>query len=78
MIAPLNQTVSRCVIKLNTSKQLSVMKQQDYNQEVEKALQDLPGAAIDTADNEKVDPALVEERTKTLNDNPRKDQTPVV
>ena len=29
------------------------------------------GEAIDTADNDNVNPELVKERTKTLNDNPR-------
>lgn len=40
----------------------------------EKALQDYPGAAIDVADKDKVDPALVKERTATINDNPRSDE----
>lgn len=35
------------------------------------AQEDLPGAAINEADGNKVDEALVEERTKTLNNNPR-------
>lgn len=35
------------------------------------ALKDYPGAAIDTADNEKVTGKLVDERTKTQNNNPR-------
>ena len=36
-----------------------------------------PGAAIDVDDKEKVDKSLVEERTKTLNDNPRNQGDPV-
>lgn len=35
------------------------------------ALKDLPGAAVNNADNDKVNEELVEERTKTLNNNPR-------
>ena len=42
------------------------------------ALQDLPGAAINTADDDAVNPELVKERTSTLNNNPRNtdDQMP--
>lgn len=35
------------------------------------AFKDLPGAAIDAADNEITDKKLVKERTKTLDENPR-------
>lgn len=37
----------------------------------DKALNDLPGAAINEADRDKVSEELVKERTKTLNNNPR-------
>lgn len=42
------------------------------------ARQDLPGAAINAADNDKVNEDLVKERTKTINNNPRNtdDQMP--
>ncbi len=39
-----------------------------------KATDEYPGATIDSADKEKVDPALVRERTCTLNNNPRNDK----
>lgn len=42
-------------------------------QEIKEALRDLPGAAVDAADDEKVTPQLVDERTATLNCNPRND-----
>ena len=35
------------------------------------AREELPGAAVNAADNDKVDEKLVEERTDTLNNNPR-------
>ena len=38
---------------------------------VKDSLQDDPGAAVDSADDNAVDPALVRERTCTLNNNPR-------
>lgn len=37
----------------------------------DRALRDLPGAALDAADNDKVNAKMVEEATKELNDNPR-------
>lgn len=42
------------------------------------AQQDLPGAATDAADRNKVTPELVDEATKELNNNPRNsdDQMP--
>ncbi len=43
----------------------------DKRKETDKALRDLPGAAIDAADDDKVDDCMVKERTKTLNNNPR-------
>lgn len=33
--------------------------------------EELPGAAVNVADNDKVDAELVKERTSTLNNNPR-------
>ncbi len=39
--------------------------------EIRKAVDDLPGVAVDVADDETVDTDLVKERTKTLNNNPR-------
>lgn len=36
-----------------------------------KAEQDLPGAAVNAADKDKVNEDLVKERTSTLNNNPR-------
>lgn len=38
---------------------------------LDKAEKMYPGTGIDTADKEKVDPKLVKERTKTLDNNPR-------
>ena len=35
------------------------------------AINNLPGAAVDHADDEKVDPAMVKQRTKMQNNNPR-------
>lgn len=37
----------------------------------EEDVEQFPGVAIDCADDEKVDPRLIKERTKTLNNNPR-------
>lgn len=39
--------------------------------EKDSAVNHLPGAAVDRADEDKVSDQLVEERTKTLNNNPR-------
>lgn len=39
--------------------------------EKDRAANHLPGAAVDRADEDKVSDRLVEERTKTLNNNPR-------
>ncbi|MDO5395221.1 MAG: hypothetical protein Q4F07_04575 [Bacteroidales bacterium] len=36
-----------------------------------KETDEYPGAEINVADNEKISPKLVKERTKSLNDNPR-------
>ncbi len=48
-------------------------KTDSLSEETKKALENLPGAAIDTADKEKTNPDLVRERTSTLNNNPRND-----
>ncbi len=40
-------------------------------EKIEKATDVYPGAAIDKADSEEVDQALVKERVKTENNNPR-------
>ena len=40
-------------------------------QDVDQALRDLPGAAVDKADENKTTSAEVKERTCTLNNNPR-------
>lgn len=45
--------------------------------ELEKAIQDLPGAAIDAADDNADTSKLVKERTATLNNNPRNNGDPV-
>lgn len=37
----------------------------------QEAREDLPGAAVNAADNDKVNEDLVKERTSTLNNNPR-------
>ena len=37
----------------------------------QEAREDLPGAAINAADNDKVNEELVKERTSTINNNPR-------
>lgn len=47
------------------------MKKEESKKSIEEAVKDFPGAAINSADNEKDTEKLVEERTKTLNDNPR-------
>lgn len=44
----------------------------------DQALQDLPGAATDIADDEKVSEACVRQATKLLNDNPRMDNGPEI
>ena len=41
------------------------------DKQAEEGLRDLPGAAINAADNNKVNDNLVNERTSTLNNNPR-------
>lgn len=41
----------------------------------EHAQENYPGAAIDRADDDKVDAELVKERTRTLNCNPRNNST---
>lgn len=38
------------------------------------AINDLPGAAIDVANNEETDPELINQRTRTLNNNPRNEK----
>lgn len=43
----------------------------DDKSKIKDALQDLPGAAIDSADNETVTKAEVDARTKAQNNNPR-------
>ena len=43
----------------------------DDKSKIKEALQDLPGAAIDSADNETVTKAEVDARTKAQNNNPR-------
>lgn len=48
----------------------------DKSSKFEKAVHDYPGMAVDVADKEKVDPKMVKQRTKTLNDNPRDNQQP--
>ena len=40
---------------------------------VKQSLRDNPGAAIDSGDDDAVNPSLVKERTCTLNNNPRND-----
>lgn len=51
-------------------------KQKESNTKFEKAIHDYPGMAVDVADKEKIDPKMVKQRTKTLNDNPRDNQQP--
>lgn len=51
-------------------------KQKESNTKFEKAIHDYPGMAVDVADKEKVDPKMVKQRTKTLNDNPIENQQP--
>ena len=43
----------------------------DDKSKIKEALQDLPGAAIDSADNETVTKSEVDARTKAQNNNPR-------
>ena len=43
----------------------------DDKSKIKEALQDLPGASIDSADNETVTKAEVDARTKAQNNNPR-------
>ncbi len=43
----------------------------DKRHEKTKAQENYPGIAINIADKDKVTPALVDERTKTINNNPR-------
>lgn len=43
----------------------------DKEKDLEKAEKKYPGAAIDNADEEEVSKKLVDERTCTLNNNPR-------
>ncbi|MCM1111072.1 MAG: hypothetical protein NC336_07690 [Clostridium sp.] len=45
-------------------------RDQRQNPDVQ-AVQDYPGAAINDADNDKVDDCLVKQRTKLQNNNPR-------
>lgn len=42
----------------------------------QQALQDLPGAGVDAADDEKVNHGFVKQETEELNDNPRMDDGP--
>lgn len=42
-----------------------------HDTEIRKAVDDLPGVAVDVADDETVDSALVKERTRDINNNPR-------
>lgn len=53
------------------------MKKEKLNkttrEQIDKGNDTLPGVAVNTADSDKVDPCLVRERTRTLNNNPRND-----
>lgn len=44
-------------------------------QEKDRSLRENPGAAIDDADKEQVDKCRVEQETRTLNNNPRNNDT---
>ena len=44
---------------------------ESLDSEIRKAADEMPGVAVNIADDEAVDPALVKERTKTINNNPR-------
>ena len=48
----------------------------ENNTKFEKAIYNYPDMAVDVADMEKVDPKMVKQRTKTLNDNPIENQQP--
>ena len=48
----------------------------ENNMKFEKAIYNYTGMAVDVADKEKVDPKMVKQRTKTLNDNPIENQQP--
>lgn len=47
-------------------------------QKVKEIAERLPGVAVDKADDNKVDPKLVKQDVKHLNNDPASDQTPVV
>ena len=48
----------------------------ENNMKFEKAIYNYPDMAVDVADKEKVDPKMMKQRTKTLNDNPIENQKP--
>ena len=50
------------------------MNEKERRQQRDDAQQLFPGVAVNKSDDGKVDPRLVRERTKTLNNNPRNNQ----
>lgn len=52
-------------------------KADDSARKIENVVDSLPGVAVDKADEDRVSPALVKERTKTLNNNPRNNDAAV-
>lgn len=60
---------------MENKKSKSIMDK-DTDKLKQQALQDLPGAAVDAADDEKVNHGFVKQETKELNDNPRMDDGP--
>lgn len=50
------------------------MKHHENTKAQDQALRDLPGAAINDADDNTVDPKMVKDRTKAQNCNPRGDE----
>ncbi len=47
------------------------MADKNLNREIDRAREDLPGAAIDAADDNRVEKGAVRADVKELNDNPR-------
>lgn len=60
---------------MENKKSKSIMDK-DTDKLKQQALQDLPGAGVDAADDEKVNHGFVKQETEELNDNPRMDDGP--
>lgn len=66
----MNSRCQMCVSIIETKQQIYIMEKK-HDMTAAEAQQKYPGVETDNADNDKVDPKLVKEETKELNNNPR-------